>query len=202
MSKIIRDDITHFFDHDIHVPTRTVYLGSAESSIEHGESGVDTVMAERLMKSLHILDKVSDAPITIIMNNAGGDFIHGMAIYDAIKTCQNHVTIRVFGHAMSMGSVILQAADERILAPNAKIMIHYGVVGLGEQHAKTVYRWADEYKKYDQWMEQVFLDKIQEKHPTFSAQKVRRMLEFDTFLSASQAVQIGLADSILKKNHA
>lgn len=200
--KIIKDDIDRFFDYDIHVPTRTIYMGSAEHDLEAGaESGVDTAMAERIMKSLHILDRVPDAPITILMNNIGGDFYHGMAIYDAIKACQNHVTIQVFGHAMSMGAVILQAADERIMSPNAKLMIHIGEIGF-DGHAKNAYRWTEECKKNDVVVETILLEKMQDKHPTMSHQKIKKMLDFDTYITAQKAIQIGLADSVLKKNNA
>ena len=198
MSRITKDEIDRFFDYDVHAPTRTLYIGSTESSVEHGESGVDTQMAERVMKGLHILDAVKDSPIQIIMNNIGGDWFHGMAIYDAIQTCKNHVTITVYGHAMSMGAIIFCAADERIMAPNATLMIHYGTWNW-EGHAKTGYKWSDHYKKIDVQMEQIFLEKMQEKHPTFSIKKLKRMLEFDTILTAPQAVSLGLADKILTR---
>jgi ATP-dependent protease ClpP protease subunit len=109
MSRIKRDDITHFIDEDIYLPTRTLYMGSTGDN-DGLENGVNYSMAERMIKGLHILDSsATEQPITIIMNNLGGDFVHGMAIYDAIKICRNHITIKVFGHAMSMGAIILQA---------------------------------------------------------------------------------------------
>ena len=97
-------------------------------------------MAERAIKALHILDSTAptgDKPITVIMNNPGGDEYHGMAIYDAIKSCKNHVTIVVFGMAMSMGSIILQAADKRVMSANSRVMIHYGTWGIND-HPKKV----------------------------------------------------------------
>lgn len=199
MAKLVRDDVDKFFDYEIYIPTRTIYMGSVDNDQEVGESGTDGAMAERVIKALHILDSsapAGDKPITIIMNNPGGDEYHGMAIYDAIKGCNNHVTIIVYGHAMSMGSIILQAADRRVMAPNSRMMIHYGTWGIHD-HPQNVYKWADEGKKFDAWMEQQYLTKIKEKNPEYTLKKVQELCKFDTFFTAKEAVDIGLADEIL-----
>ena len=46
-----------------------------------------------------------------------------MAIFDAIKICRSHVTILVYGQAESMSSIILQAADKRIMMPNSTLYV-------------------------------------------------------------------------------
>jgi len=199
MGRMNRDDIDKFHDYSIYIPHRTIYMGSeGATEDDNSEHGVDHLMAERTIKNLHILDMQSQEPITIIMNNPGGDVTHGMAIYDAIQACRSHVTVKVFGHAMSMGSIILQAADERIMAPNAKFMIHYGYFSV-DTHAKTAEKWMEDSKKDDKWMEKLFLDKIQVKQPQFSMARLRSMLNFDTILTAQQTVDFNLADKILGK---
>lgn len=195
MAKLIRDNIDKFFDYEVYIPTRTIFMGSAMHS-EEGESGTDGAMAERIIKALHILDDASEQPITILMNNVGGDEYHGMAIYDAIKACRSKVVIKVFGHAMSMGSIILQAADVRIMAPNSRMMIHYGTWGIHD-HAKIAYKWAEEGKRFDEWMENVYLEKINEKIPQFKKQKLEKWLDHDTFFTAAEAVKLGLCDYVL-----
>jgi ATP-dependent Clp protease protease subunit len=196
MSKRVnRDDIDKFHDYSLYIPSRTVYMGS-ETADDGAESGVDYGMAQRQIKNLHILDVASADPITIIMNNPGGDMFHGLAIYDAIKACRSHVTIKVFGHAMSMGSIILQAADTRVMAANSSQMIHYGQVSV-DNEAKTTYKTVDEYKRIDKLMEKMYLSKIQKKQPLFTIARLRAMLNNDTFLTAQQSVDLGLADEIL-----
>lgn len=223
--KFGKGDIDHFMDNDLYIPTRTIYMGSASEG-EEGESGVDFMMAERIIKTLHILDTFDVAsgkgekPIKIIMNNIGGDVQHGMAIYDFIKLCRNHVTIRVVGHAMSMGSIILQAADHRVMTKNSRIMIHYGSAGFNT-HAKTSYQWTEETKKYDKWMEDLFLEKIgdrtitiekyltmigkkddvpkgnaKNKRINIDRKKLEAMLNFDTIIDAETALELNLIDEI------
>lgn len=195
--RINRDDVDKFHDYSLYIPKRTIYMGSEEVSIEHGESGTDGSMAERTIKNLTILEGMSADPITIIMNNGGGDEYHGFAIYDVIRACKSPVSIVVLGHAMSMGSLILQAADERIMAPTSRQMIHYGTWPIPDEHSKTTQQWAKEGLKIDEWIEQVYLDKIKEKHPDFQLKKLQKMLNFDTFLTAQESVELGLADKVL-----
>jgi ATP-dependent Clp endopeptidase proteolytic subunit ClpP len=194
--RFFREEVDRFHDYGLYIPQRTIYVGSGSYTEEGDESGTDGQLADRTIKNLSILDNIADTPITIIMNNPGGENTHGMAIYDAIKGCRSEVTINVLGMAMSMGSVILQSADRRLLSPNSRIMIHYGYFGMNE-HAKTVYKWMEESKKSDHWMEELYLSKIREKHPTFPMAKVKRMCEFDTILNPHEAVSLGLADAIL-----
>ena len=157
--KIERDDVACFKDYDVNIPTRTLYMGSLSIDPYEGDSGVDAFMAERMIKGLHILESVAERgedPITIIMNNPGGDWYHGMAIYNAIKSCKNHITIKVYGMAMSMGAIILQAADERVFADDAEFMIHYGTDGY-HGHSKIFEKWAEQSKKLNKKMEQIFI---------------------------------------------
>ncbi len=194
--KFNRDDVDKFHDYGIHIPTRTIYMGSETFDIVEGESGTDGYMAERSIKNIHLLESINKEPITILTNNVGGDEYHGFAVYDAIKECKSTVIVKVLGHAMSMGSIILQAADERIMAPTSRQMIHYGTWGIND-HAKTARKWSDEGEKINDWMEQMYLEKIRQKIPDFSLSKLRKMLDHDTFLTAKESVELGLADKVL-----
>jgi ATP-dependent Clp protease, protease subunit len=196
MGRITKEEIDRFHDYGIYLPCRTIYLGSEEEDDEKGESGTDSQMAMKFVKNIKILEHLSQDPIRIILNNPGGDEYHGLAIYDAIKGSRCHTTVEVYGHAMSMGSIILQAASERVMAPNSRMMIHYGTWGVVD-HPKITYKWAEEGKKFDKWMEKLYLEKIREKHPGFTMNKLEKMLDHDTFLTSQEAVDMGLADKVL-----
>lgn len=191
------DDIEIFYEYGIHVPTRTLYMGSESADWDGGETGVDYLMAERVIKGLRLLDSFADTPITIVMNNLGGDVIHGMAIYDAIKACRSQVTVRATGHAMSMGSIILQAADVRHITPNSWFMIHYGTDSM-HNHSKIVQQWAKWADRYNTIMEDLYLERIRQKHPNFTRAKLKKMLNFDTILDAKATVELGLADEVVE----
>lgn len=228
--KFKKDDVDQFMDNDVYLPTRTIFMGSAIYT-EEGESGTDHMMAESVIKALHILDNQDPAsrrgekPIHIIMNNIGGDEYHGMAIYDAIRTCKNHVTISIYGHGMSMGSIILQAADKRQMTKHSRIMIHYGTFGVHD-HSKSSYKWTDEGKKFDVMMEDLFLEcigdrqittekyfqligkseqlenmhhKTKQKKMNIGRKELQEMLNFDTFFDAETALELGFIDEIIEE---
>jgi ATP-dependent protease ClpP protease subunit len=68
----------------------------------------------------------------------------------------------MYGHAMSMGSIIPQAADERLIDKRCRFMIHYGYDG-GHGHSKLFEKWSDEGKVVNYEMENIYLDKMLEK---------------------------------------
>jgi len=191
MSRSIADEAELFHEHNIHLPTRTIFITGDP------EIGITNEMVASVIKNLHILDTMREGEINIKFNCDGGDVILGMAIYDAIAACKNFVRVTVYGHASSMGSIILQAADERIIAPNGIIMIHAGVV-LYEGHPKMVDNWRDYNKKLDAKHEEIYLKRIKEKRPRFTKIKLQKLLEHDTILTAEDAIKLGLADKILE----
>lgn len=83
---------------------------------------IDTESARQLIIGLDLL--TGDKPVTIKLHTSGGDYYAGYAMYDAIRKFPGHVTIIATGQAMSMGPIILQAADTRIVTVNTTIMLH------------------------------------------------------------------------------
>lgn len=219
-------ELDKWFDHNVDLDNRTIYMGSSLKE-DDGESGVDNLMAESFIKGMHALETRSTEQITILMNNPGGDWYHGMAIYDAIQTSTCYCTIKVYGQAMSMGSIILQAADSRIMMPNSRLMMHYGDGGIID-HAKTAEKWIDELKRINHEMENLYLQSMLNKEEkeghgylakiinkltdkTYSFSKthkqedirvaLKEMLNFDLILTAEETVALGLADEIYINNN-
>lgn len=163
---------------------RTLYM--------HGE--VDGRMAELFLKGMHILQAESDSPISVIMNNEGGDIYHGLAIYDAIAECPCQVTIYAYGHAMSMGSWIMQAADHRVMMPNCTMMLHAGTVEIEEDLSPTqIQAHAKEMTRLSELMLECYV--IASDGLLITAE-LRNMLEAETYLTAEEAVEMGLADEV------
>jgi len=184
-----KDSIDRWFDKDLHLEQRLIFI---EDSIHSG-------VAANLYKQLALLQN-KEEPITIIMDCMGGEYIHGMGMYDAIKHFSRTVapvTFKVYGSAMSMGSMILQAGDTRLLSPNSVVMIHYGYTYTGFDHALTNEKWADYQKRDKEYVENLYLEKIRDKHPRFTKIKIQKMLSFDTILKGQEVIDLGLADGII-----
>jgi ATP-dependent Clp protease protease subunit len=199
--------VEEIHDYWLDVENRELWLHgieSMESTYESDEPGVEYMMSTRVIKNLHFLRHQSkDQPVTIHMQTCGGDVIQGMAMYDAIKSMPYHVTIISYTHARSMSSYLLQAADTRLLMPHSYFMFHWGTLGVYD-HTNTVYSQVAFWKKYDDYLMDIYLEKAREgkKFKSWTDAKIRSHLEGlmdkkgDVFLSAEEAIEWGFADGI------
>jgi len=184
--RIAKESIDRFFDYDLHIETRTIYLG------DPSEDGVDHLMSGHLIKAVHLFHTTSDAPIKIILNSFGGCVFNGLAIYDAIRHSPCHVTIEVLGSAMSMGAVILQAADDRAIHEHATLMLHDGYDTRINDIPKTFENWAAFGKKSRQDMYRILADRT---HKT--TRYWEKKCQSDYILTAKEALAEGLVDRII-----
>lgn len=73
--------------------------------------------------------------IELIIDSPGGDIIAGFHLFDVLRDLSdrgNHkITTRALGMAASMGGVLLQAGDNRIMSPRASLLIHEAQFGAG-----------------------------------------------------------------------
>ena len=179
-----KENIDRFFDYDVLLDSRTILI--ADSS----DDGVDNAMANRFLKAMVILEQSNKNPIRVILKSLGGCIYNGAAMFDSIKNSPCHVTIEVYGCAMSMGAVILQAADERIMQPSALLMLHDGTFGMTDA-PRTFENWAAVSKKQRQQMYKIFADR--------SGRTIRfweKACANDFILDAGEALKYGLIDKI------
>jgi ATP-dependent Clp protease protease subunit len=158
---------------------------------------VDSDFAYRCIAGLHLLP--GTAPISVSIQSYGGSVDEMFAIYDAVKAFPGEVTMTVSGYACSAGCIILQAADRRLVRPNAFIMHHVGEGGYGSQHPrnlKLAQKWYDVQLRR---MEEILYAKIKEKNPKFSLESFRNRHDWDHYLSATEAVEWGLADEVTEE---
>lgn len=197
----ILDEIETYHRFNVFTHSRIINLVS-ETNVDDGtEFGVGFSMSSPFLKNLAILEAISHDPITVIHNTEGGDEAQGMAIYDAIKRSPCHITMKVYGTCMSMGSIILQAADDRVLMPHASIMFHDGtsssVIGNHYEAANS----AEFFKQYGKMCDDILYARINEKrakdnHAPMSRKTFDMMVLKGKYIFASEAVELGLADRI------
>lgn len=191
----LKDHISHWHDSHVLMSHRVIYMGSSTTDSEDEESGTDYRMAENALKNLLLLDIISSNPITVIMNNLGGEVAHGMAIYDVIQGCRCHITIVGIGNIQSMGTVILQAADRRILTPNVEFMMHWGSAGTSG-HTQDVINDAQRLKEVTEDINKIYLDRIKVARPRFNRKHLRDMILNNKYLTPKEAVELNLADEV------
>ena len=132
----------------------------------------------------------TDKPMNLHINSIGGDVFDGMAIYNVLKKRQGTTTVYIEGIAASMGSVIALAGDEVIMSENSLFMIHNAWGGaMGE--ADDVRKTADVLDKISGEIADIYRKKT-----NLPYNKVKEMMDEETWLNAEEAYQLGFIDSI------
>lgn len=148
-----------------------------------------------------------DKDISLYINSPGGSVTAGLAIYDTMQFIKCDVHTIVIGQAASMGSFLAQAGTpgKRFVLPESRTMIHRvssgtpgtsGSVHVQELEFEDARRAFEESKRVNQRLTELYV-----KHNTAGKtfDDFYQTMKFDTFLSAQQAVDWGLADKIIDK---
>jgi len=136
----------------------------------------------------------NDKPFEIILNSPGGDVLHGLALYDEIVSLRDqghHITITVRGMAASMGGILLQAGDKRVVGKNSHVLIHEISTGAMGKLSEI----EDEAKFCEQLSKQL-LDILAERSTLTPAQIKRKWRKTDWWITADEAIEYGFADEI------
>jgi ATP-dependent Clp protease protease subunit len=182
--------IEYLMQYGLDVKKRTIYL--SDNYDAEGEDEINSASTEKLFKCLSVLENLSNDPITIILNTSGGNTDQGMAIYDLLSACSCKIKIKVVGNAHSMGAIILQSADERIMSRNSTILLHYGQTTI-DAESDNIKRWQKEYERQEKVIEGIIYRKVRKK---LTKKQLRDMMRFDTILDAEQSLKLGLVDKI------
>lgn len=164
---------------------RIIFLGE-----EVNEASAAVIVAQLLF--LEAQDPEKD--IHLYINSPGGSVTAGMAIYDTMQYIKCDVSTICIGMAASMGAFLLAggAKGKRMALPNAEIMIHQPLGGTQGQATEI---------------------EIAAKHIIKTKEKMNRMLaenagrtyeemvaatDRDNWLSADEAQEFGLIDTVIK----
>lgn len=208
MTKNTTQISTALFDihnYNLDPENREIYLHSYFTDNED-ESGVDYKSAVVFQKNLRFLNLVSLDPILVHMHLPGGDWQDCLGIYDNIKNSKSKVGIVAYAKVESSSSVLLQAADLRILSPNTNFLIHYGSLSIDNEHkaALSMVQWSE---KESEKMIEIFTERCMNskicKEKNWKRMMVRKHIvtqlatKRDWILTAEEAVDYGFADGIL-----
>lgn len=135
------------------------------------------------------------ANITLILNTPGGLVKEGLALYDyltILKMAGHYLTVIALGRAASMGSILLQAGDRRLIGPNAFVLLHEVSAGTSG--------------KVSEMQDSVeFTSRLQNKLLAILASKSKlsvktikaRWKKTDYWMDAEETVREGFADRVL-----
>ena len=137
-------------------------------------------------------------PWTIHLNSVGGSIYEGNSIIDELISHSvrgggtHEVTIKVRGVAASMGGMILQAADHRVIGRNSMLMIHKGNDGVSGT-ADEIADLAEWLRRDTEWMISFFLDRT---NAVTREEFLTRIDRRDWWLNSTEAMDLGFVDRI------
>jgi ATP-dependent protease ClpP protease subunit len=137
------------------------------------------------------LRAIGDRPVEVQINSPGGDMFEGIAIYNVLREHPQAVTVKIMGMAASAASVIAMAGDVIEIGAASFLMIHNcWVLAMGNRH--DMRETADFLEPFDAAMVSLYEQRSGQK-----ATDIAKMMDAETFLSGSQAIEKGFADALL-----
>jgi ATP-dependent Clp protease protease subunit len=132
--------------------------------------------------------------INLYINSPGGQITSGLAIYDTMRMISAPVSTIAIGMAASMGTILLTAGakGKRFALPHSTIHLHQPLGGVQGQaadieiEAKEILRMRD------------LLNRILHEQTTMSDEQISRYTDRNMYLTAQQAVEVGLIDAVLE----
>ncbi|MDO4300157.1 MAG: ATP-dependent Clp endopeptidase proteolytic subunit ClpP [Clostridia bacterium] len=158
-----------------------------------GEEVNDTTASLVVAQLLFLAADDPDKDINLYINSPGGSVTAGLAIYDTMQYIKPDVSTICVGMAASMGAFLLAggAKGKRFALPNSEIMIHQPLGGAKGQatdikiHAEYILKIRDK------------LNKMLSENTGKPLDVIEADTERDNFMSADEAVNYGLIDSVI-----
>lgn len=156
----------------------------------YGEIGGWGITASQFVQDLRALDD-GTSPVLVAFNSVGGDLFDGLAMHNALSRMGERCTARVDALAASAASVAVCGAHRVVIAASAMLMIHNPWT-YSSGDAEDFRRVAD---VLDQTLEAI-IAAYKAKAPGIDDAELRRLVNAETWLTAAEAVALGLADEI------
>lgn len=151
------------------------------------------VTAPGFKQQLDELGNVSE--IDVHINSSGGNVFEGHAIYNMLKMHKAKINIYIDALAASIASVIAMSGNTIFMHKNSFLMIHNSwIMTVG--NAKELRDTADLLDKTDEASNQAYLDRAL----NISEEELKELLDAETWLTASEALEKGFIDEILEPN--
>lgn len=133
-------------------------------------------------------------PLEIFINSGGGDIFAGSEIYSAIRAYGGAVNIHVTGIAASAASVIACAGHSDI-SPTAMVMVH-NVSSRANGDYHDMDKQSEVLKKANETIAAAYIEKTGMKQS-----EALELMDKETWLTAADAVKVGLIDGIAESRN-
>lgn len=161
-----------------------------------GQEVTDSLANSIIAAMLYLDSDDQTKPIYIYINSPGGSVTAGMAIYDTMQHIKSEVVTICVGLAASMGAFLLAAGSKgkRLALPHARIMIHQPLGGTGRRQASDIEIEAKEILRIRDSLNSILAERCGQ-----TIEKIEKDTDRDYFMSAQEAKEYGLIDSVIER---
>ncbi|MEX9950448.1 head maturation protease, ClpP-related [Providencia alcalifaciens] len=146
------------------------------------------VTAKRISAALR---SMGNNDVVVNINSPGGDMFEGLAIYNLLRAHSGKVTVNILGIAASAASIVAMAGDEVQIGRGAFLMIHNcWAFSAGNRHDFA--KLANDMEPFDKSMADIYVARSGQ-----SEEVVSQMMDNETYIGASDAIEKGFADRLL-----
>lgn len=151
------------------------------------------VSAQRIAAALR---QLGPGPVVVNINSPGGSLYEGLAIYNMLREHDGHITVKVLGIAASAASVIAMAGDTIQVGRAAFLMVHNSwIMAIGNRH---------DFRNFADWLEpfDAAIADVYAARTGLDLSIVQQLMDAESFIGGSEAVERGFADELLPSDAA
>lgn len=136
-----------------------------------------------------------NSDISLFINSPGGSVTDGLSIYNTMEFIKPAVATYALGQVCSMGSFLAQAGapGKRFILPDTRTMIH----SVSSGSRGTIHDMRIQFEESDRLNERLTELYVKHNSKGKTYDDFKSAMQRDFFMSASEAVSFGLADTII-----
>jgi len=190
-----KDDLENYLVYGIHIQNRKIFFGSPMTS-EDADDDFGSCSVAMAIRAIDLMVSMNSKPIELHITSSGGLVYHMMGLKD--KMLESPVKFIFYGRGLisSAATWILACSDERYLSQDCTVMIHNG--GTHRENESGTTRMTDqtidteEDERLQDRLNQIFSDNSRMPKSFWDT-----IVQRDCYLTAEEAVMLGLADEII-----
>ena len=133
----------------------------------------------------------SDSALEISINSFGGAVYTALSIYTLLKAHKGQITFRIDGAAMSAATIITSVPGAKVVMPKGAMMMIHKVSSVAFGTTDDMRKAANDMEKLEQNILDIYAEKTGK-----SIEEIKEKVDAETYFTAEEAVEFGLADEI------
>lgn len=129
--------------------------------------------------------------LEISVNSFGGSVYTALSIYALLKAHKGPIAFRIDGTAMSAATIITSVPSAKVTMPKGSMMMIHKVSSIAMGNTDDLRKAADDMEKLEENIISIYVEKTGR-----DADEIREKVNAETYFTAEEAVEFGLADEI------